>query len=167
MHICIFHILCYLCIWECIIRQSLPHFLESWKWSAVLRFCIFAASSVPVPHKPWWHYLIAHFKTFHAGNSCWKKIFPLTWQHLLPPFVMKPKNHHNITAALLIQLVTVSGNNRPTFRNSLNHQSVVAVYDRSSGLWLGCWSLPTQDDQDQLSSQFWWCPSLLLQLGMC
>lgn len=29
MHpICIFHILCYLCIWECIIRQLLPHFLE-------------------------------------------------------------------------------------------------------------------------------------------
>lgn len=31
----------------------------SWKWSAVLRFYIFAPSSVPAPHKPWWHYLIS------------------------------------------------------------------------------------------------------------
>lgn len=80
----------------------------SWKWSAVLRFYIFALSSVPAPHEPWWHYLKAHLKTFYAGNSYWnKEIFPLTWQHLLPPSVMKPINLRNITAALLKQLVTV------------------------------------------------------------
>lgn len=118
----------------------------SWKWSAVLRFYIFAPSSVPAPHKPWWHYLISCLKTFHAGNSYWnKKIFPLTCQPLLPPSVMKPIDLQNINAAHLIQLVTVLGNNHTTIRNLPNHQSVVAVYDR-----LGCWSLPAQDDQDKL-----------------